>query len=713
MDRNQASFSYFLCKLLGAASVAAIASLGVALPVTANPGATAGLTLVSQTPWVKPGQMFDLSLAIGSSVARSQLGIALSVFAPPDGQSSFEQTLQDNTSSESLVSDTETVPLQTLRTDSAGDTVVQAAISAGNYSAPASTFNLDLQCAPDNCNGVYPLRVQLMDTATGSVVSDLVTDILFIESRITSRLRVALVVPLGSAPSEPGDTGAPGPPTGSALHDLGTSVAELENSAAPVTAYPQPLTVQGLEDGPANSKSIAQGIVTLSDEADVQVLPSTYVWVDPKTLVDAGLSAEIVSQLRRSFQVMDTARVQTSGSTSIVEGALDEETLGVLAATGTTQVVVPSGDLSSVSGKFAGPSVQTFALDTGDGRTIEAAETDSALESELIDQQGAGSVLAAHQLLADLALIAFEEPEAPWNRGLVLAPPLDWSPSPGFLSSLLSGLAGIPVLDPVTTSGFFDQVTRGDDGGNPNNGNGWPSTRQLAQGSHGTGPGFPVTGINQARTLLAGLESVIHGSENLTPLSDLLLSAESVLLSEKQQRAVISAFDQVVAQRADVVSLTAVRTIRLTSQTATIPITLVRQVPFPVTVVLDLSSDKLAFLHGTNPQKVRLTQHIQSVDVDVSARTSGDFPVVVSVRSPTGGLLIASAKFTVRSLSTSVVAIVLTVVAAAVLLMWWARTLLAGRRGRRARRNHGAHSAPRREEPAPAGAEAGAPGAGP
>jgi hypothetical protein len=85
----------------------------------------------------------------------------------------------------------------------------------------------------------------------------------------------------------------------------------------------------------------------------------------------------------------------------------------------------------------------------------------------------------------------------------------------------------------------------------------------------------------------------------------------------------------------------------------------------------------------------------------------------VTLRSPTGGLVIASAKFTVRSLSTSLVAIVLTIVAAVVLLMWWARTLLAGRRGRRAHRNHGAHSAKRREEPTPAGAEAGLSGAGP
>jgi hypothetical protein len=706
-----------------------VAALGPALPAAANsptpePAIAQGssstppsaLRLVSQTAWVKPGQTFDLTLAIGSTVARGQLGIALSVYAPPNGQSSFDETLQGNTSSESLVSDTQTVPLESLTTNSSGNVEAQAGISAGNYVAPQQSFNLDLQCAPQTCNGVYPLRVQLMNTATGSVVSDFVTHIVFAESSVRSRLKVALMVPLGTEPSEPTETGVPGPPTGTGLDNLSTTVSELSNSAAALTVLAQPETLQGLEGGgPVDARSVADGIVALSDEAALQVLPSTYVWVDPKTLVDNGLSDEvgIRAQARRGAQVMDSARVQTSGNATVVQGAIDDETLGVIDSTGISQVVLPSDDVAPVTGRFAGPSVQTFELPVAQGRTVEAAQTDPALQSELTDQQGAGEVLAAHQLLADLALVAFEEPEASWARGVVLAPPLDWSPAPGFLQALLAGLASIPVLEPVTLSSFFAQVSRGDDGGNPDNGNGWPSARQLAKPSAEAQSAFPADALNQARTRFEGLKSIVHTAGNLTPLSDLLLSSESVLLSNEQQRAAISAFDDVVAQRADVVSLTADHTFRLTSRTATIPITLVRQVSYPVTVVLELSSDKLAFLHGTNPLKVTLTQHIQSVDIDVSARTSGDFPVVVTLRSPTGGLVIASAKFTVRSLSTSVVAIVLTIVAAVVLLMWWARTLLAGRRGRRARRNHGAHSVRRREEPTPAGAEAGTPGAGP
>jgi hypothetical protein len=657
--------------------------------------------VVAQTSWVKPGESFGLNLAIGSTARRSQLGIALSVYSPPEGQSSFEQTLSGNTSGEPLLTDTPTIPITSLPTDAQGDVDLKVGITSGDSQAPSSVLELNLECEPLSCSGVYPLRVQLMDTATGSVIGSLITHIVFVESNVSSKLRVALVVPVGSAPTGATSNGEPAAPTGSRLGRISTLINELGGSPAPVTVLPQPQSLQAWSSGSATAKNVAAGVASISDNAASQVMGAPYVWVDPGALVNAGLTSELSDQLRRGAAVLDAIHVQTSGSAAIVNDGLDNQTLGALAASGVTQVVLPSSRLASVSGQFAGPSVQTFELGVGHGKTIEGVQTDPDLQSELSDQQDLGGVLAAHQLLADLALIAFEEPDAPWVRGVVLAPALSWSPSPAFLTTLLSGLASIPVVDPVTLSSFFAQVSLGNDGGNPNNGDGWPLKRQLASGAGPVAP-LAASAFATARTNLSALQSVVRGAVNLTPLGDDLLSAECVLLSLHQQRHALAAFDKLVSQRADVVSLTAYHTIRVTSQTATIPITLVREVPYPVTVVLHLSSDKLGFLHGTNPQFVKLTRHLQSVDVDVFARTAGDFPVVVTVRSPTGGLLITSATFTVRSLSTSVVAIVLSACAGAVLLFWWARTLISGKRSRRGRPGRGAHSAAHHEEVTPA-----------
>lgn len=683
---------------LRAAPLIVLAVLAAASPTLAAPLSQVQgqqglpLSMLSQSSWVGPGQKFAMTLAVRSNVDRSQLGVALTAYAPPEGQSSFEETLTGNTSSERLLTDTPTIPLTSLTSDPQGNLDIHVGITAGDAQAPSSTFELNLECEPESCSGVYPLRVQLMDTAKGSVIASLVTHIVFVESNVSSKLRVALVVPAGAAPSGTTQSGAPTAPDGSQLTRLNTLMNELGNSTAPVTVLPQPQSVQALAGGSSAAKSVASGIVSISDTASAQVLNAPYVWVDPRALVDSGNSSEIPRQLSRGAAELAETHVQASGNTSIVDDGLDSQTLAALQASGITQVVIPSDDLAPVSGRFAGPPVQTFELKVGHGRTLEAAQSEPAFQSELSDEQGSGGVLAAHQLLADLALVAFEEPDASWARGVVLAPGLKWSPSPGFLTTLLSGLASVPVLDPVTLSSFFAQVTPGNDGGNPDDGDGWPLTEALATGA-GTAPSFPTSALATARTKLGALESLVSaGAVNLTPLGDTVLSAECVLLSFNQQVAALNKVDKLVSQRAAVVSLTAYRTIRITSQTATIPITLVRKVPYPVTVELHLSSDKLGFLHGTNPQRVKLTRRLQSVNVDVFARTAGDFPVAVTVSSPKGGLLVTSATFTVRSLSTSVVAIVLSACAAAVLLFWWARTLVSGRRDRRGRSGRGVHS---------------------
>ncbi|MGH9018818.1 MAG: hypothetical protein ACRDY1_13795, partial [Acidimicrobiales bacterium] len=72
--------------------------------------------------------------------------------------------------------------------------------------------------------------------------------------------------------------------------------------------------------------------------------------------------------------------------------------------------------------------------------------------------------------------------------------------------------------------------------------------------------------------------------------------------------------------------------------------------------------------------------------IDMQARVSGDFRMTVTLTSPSGGLALASGQLTVRSSSTTGVAIGLSVAAVAVLLGWWGRTVWRGRRGR-----HGAH----------------------
>jgi hypothetical protein len=78
-----------------------------------------------------------------------------------------------------------------------------------------------------------------------------------------------------------------------------------------------------------------------------------------------------------------------------------------------------------------------------------------------------------------------------------------------------------------------------------------------------------------------------------------------------------------------------------------------------------------------------------AVYVNMSSRASGDFQIHVTLESPQGNLVLAGGHLTVRSLSTSAVAIALSVGAVLVLFLWWGRTLWRGKTRR------GAHTVAR------------------
>ncbi len=130
------------------------------------------------------------------------------------------------------------------------------------------------------------------------------------------------------------------------------------------------------------------------------------------------------------------------------------------------------------------------------------------------------------------------------------------------------------------------------------------------------------------------------------------------------------------------VTLATERTVTFTSQRAAIPVTVLSSAPYPVTVVVTLSSDKFTFPDG-NTQRLTLIHPTTSVRVTAQARTSGDrLPIEVTLHTPDGQVLIAHTVLTVHSTEISFVGVALTVLAGAVLLVWWVRTW---RRSRRAR----------------------------
>ncbi len=160
------------------------------------------------------------------------------------------------------------------------------------------------------------------------------------------------------------------------------------------------------------------------------------------------------------------------------------------------------------------------------------------------------------------------------------------------------------------------------------------------------------------------------------------MTTEARGLSAAGRSSALNAYAKSFAGTTGQVTLGTERTVTFTSQRAAIPVTVLSSAPYPVTVVVTLSSDKFTFPDG-NTQRLTLVHPTTSVRVTAQARTSGDrLPIEVTLHTADGQVLIAHTVLTVHSTEISFVGVALTVLAGAVLLFWWVRTW---RRSRRAR----------------------------
>jgi hypothetical protein len=322
---------------------------------------------------------------------------------------------------------------------------------------------------------------------------------------------------------------------------------------------------------------------------------------------------------------------------------------------------------------------QPFSLSVGHNRHVTAAGASSEVDA-LFSADPNDPVLAANQMIATLEFIHFEDAYEVDPRGIVVEPPASWQPSQALLNTLLTEMAGNPILSPVTLSQFFAQV--------PTGGNDEPTTRHLAAGTTSSSAAIAKATARHlvaARAHLSSLTKAVVGHQHpavFVELSDLLLATENRSFDGSERSAALAIFIKRFGVEVNLISLAAQNTITFTSRTASIPVSVLSSAPFPVKVVLSLSSDKFSFPAGS-ARTVTLNYPTTPVRIEARSVTSGDrLPVEVTLTTPDGQLVIARATLIVHSTSISIVGIALTVLAALVLLVWWARSWRKGRRKR-------------------------------
>jgi hypothetical protein len=670
-----------LARVAGAVLVVAV-TLPLAAPAasaqgtTTNPpaaGAPVGMHLVSQDTWIGLHKQFTMLLHIDDAQleANPNAAIAVSVYASATSRTAFDRVIAGQGLGGIL--DTNRIPLSSL--PRFGGNV------AVSFGLPGSNVQPSLAISRP---GVYPVQVSLVDTgsATGSFVTWLVVVDTSTPHPVDEPLMVSAILPLTAPPATlPDGTPDPGVVSqmkpGGRLDRIATLLARAtKGKAVPLSLVLSPETLETWSSFAGKTPSLEAGFARVRAAArnsSADVLPAPYVPIDATALVAAGLGDHLSDEFVKGGKVLD----QTLGvspfdhpQTAFVEPA-DDAAVDQMRQMLVTRVAVRDSSLIPTTHQFT--PAQGFVLDTAGGRSQGVAT--APFVEQLLNGPDP-SALKAERVVAALAEIAYEEPGIP--RGIVIAPDDNWTPDLSAMSTLIDTLRDLPIVQPVTIDTLMSQIST------EKAPSGAPVERRLQNSAP---PATPI-GIDQyaiAAEQLHAFEGVVGVDDSIAQQGEQALSiALSTSISPERAQAELNQVTSVVSSFSDAVTVVAKR-ITLTARKASVPLTFVNHLKpaRPISVRVHFDSSKLRFPAGAD-QTITLPPGTTTHRFDVEARTSGTFPMTISLTSTDGQLAFGSpVRVTVRSAVFGGLAIGITIAALVVLALWWGNHF---RRTRRARR---------------------------
>lgn len=656
MRRRQAILAWLLL----------LCTLGTAGAVEAQPSPSGAkvnrVTLASQTSWVGPGEDLVLRLGIKTVKPAQQVELAVAVYRRVMSRTEFAQTLTGRLRGVPLTVTPPTL-LADLTTDGAG--AVVARLPVQDPAQPPDRARLRLAE-----EGVYPVRVEVRDAGGGPPVATLVTHLVYATppKEGGAPLKVAVVLPVHAPPALKPD----GKRTLSAQATDG--LAQLIGAVQaypliPLNFLPTPETLEALE---SSTNEVDRDTVAklAASTAGRQIIGGTYVPVDLRDLTDNRLNTERTAQLDRGTQAIErTLGARADTRTWVAAEPLDEQAVLGLRQQQVDRLVIPEPALDPID--VAVTLAQPFELDVRALRRPHVLVADGGLAAHFTKSDD--PVLAAHRLLADLAVIYGDTPSR--SRVVVVMPPRSWRPSKPFLDAVLAGISTSSIIAGVTLDTGFADVPPATATAKT------PLVRRLLPSVNAAA--LPAGAIIRARRRLAGFSSIIEAANPLNDaLERLLIVAQAADLRPAQREAYLRGINGVIDQQVALIQLPPNRSITLTARTGEIPITILSKADYPVRLQIEVESEKLEFPRGAD-RAIDLTRRNTTERFSVRARTSGTFPLRLRLTSPDGSTVIGSSRFTVRSTAASGVGVLLSAGAGAFLLLWWARHHARGRRNRR------------------------------
>ncbi len=672
---------------VGAATVAGAS----ASPVRG--AAPVGIRLRSSTLWVAPKDAVVTTVALSGVPAGASLHTTLRGAVPTRSAYALAAKGQN------VTAEIHAFPDQDLRAG-ATSASVRFNVSDGTGAAPAD------DAVTLTRPGVYPLQIEVRDQA-GTPTATLNTFLVRLgpapatgETRNQKPLHVATELRLATPPSHDARGAV----------DLSTTTRRrVERLVAGLNGRPRTGDAAAVELG--ITPELLDALAQSNRASDRQLLADLRLDTEPYSLSRlTSVSIDLKRWLttpsltgRASEQLASGSRTTTERLHGVDDGTADlarwsttsPATVGEvtwLADQGATRFLVPEASLETLDpASFPRSLAAPFDLALPDGRHVRAVQTDPALTAYFENDD---PVLGANHLLADLAVMALDLPAL--DRGVAVASPMSWSPSPAFLRAYLDGLDSAaptgtsPLVSSTSMSSLFDDVPLARAGGDEST-EGPVLVRPLRPA---TKPA-PLTslGVDSARTTasIVSLAEMVPGgaresARTVAALKGRVTVAASSALSVDEQTRRLAAVRADVQSTIATVRLPSTQTVTLTSRTADLPLTVHRPADGPTVVRLTFDTPTRLHLVDGASRVVHLKGASTQIRVRVHADAPGDSIVHVTATSPNGTLLAGSTKLVVRSTAVSGMGLVISFGSLAFLFLWWGRDIVRVRRRRRADR---------------------------
>lgn len=609
------------------------------------------LTFVTQTPWAPADTPFTVvvRVALPTGADTRALELDATIFPAVASRTAFLESLEGRGLRP---------PLATPQRLAVADLPVN----------PDGSLSVQIPAPPTRRNGVHPVRIEIRDIAANNTVDRFITHLTYLpEPNVGPRLAVSLVLPFHSPPALKAD-GSRRPVESERLSATAQAV-QLAGSI-PVSLTPTPETLAALVAAGGGDGGMLTALRQVASQG--HMVSGAFVPVALPPMLASGLEGEIGAALDKGEEVL-TAALRTTPDTAtwVAQEPLDAASVDLLAARGVKRIVAADSALTPTGDRLL-TLTRPFLL-SGERESLPAVAADPALSSYFNDT--GSPALAASHLVSDLSVLHLDLPGD--RRAAVAMPARSWQPARPFIDILVAGLTNNPILEPVAVPTLFATVS------------------SEAVSGRGTLVRRPLvtqvpTRVDLARELasarrrLASLDLVL-GPGNLvsSELADRLLVAQSVDLPTSRERdPYLAGVRQAISAQLQGVEMPEDRSITLTARRGEIPVTFRNNTGHPVKLAVRLESDKLTFPAGDR-QELELTRLNTTHRFPVVARTSGAFPIHITLESPDGQLMAGEATLTIRSTAASGVGVGISVGAALFLALWWGRNLSKNSRRRR------------------------------